>query len=1093
MRKRLFNRIMLISLSALMAVSMAGCSVEASAEPSGGLVISEVVSSNSNSLVDSIYGQPDWIELYNNSDSAINLLGYSISEDASNQFVFPDMEIKAGEYLLVYCCAQPEGVDAQVVCTGFKLSKSGSALGLSSPNGVIQTLSVPELETDLAWGLDASDGSYKYFIPTPGKANDSRSFESLEELQNSDTVALKITEVLPESISEENPYGWVELLNEGDEPIELSSLYITENLSNLTKARMPDISLQPGEYVVLRFTGQSGADELPFSIGAGETTLAVANSMGAIVDTLTWDADIVQGISAGPGADSTVYFTQPTPGAANGEGQENAGFAETVGKVRINELLMNNTFSAIDEDGERSAWVEIYNTTDGAVDLGDYALSDNGNRLLKWRLPSRQLEAGGYALIFLSGKDRAGDGELHTSFRLGAGETKLHLTQVSTGTYEAADVPQENAKNVSYGLSGDGTWLYFPQPTPQMPNDAHGFAELAAASGTSVSGLMINEVATVSTAKSQGLDWVELYNNSDSDLDLSGYCLSDSRKDLMKWPIGSTSVKSGGYTVIKNDSKDGELNIRNSGETLYLTSPAGVVLDQINTGVLRPGLSRGVVGDAAVRTMGVFTKPTPGAANGSDTVSGYCAVPFFSVRGGYQTSPVSLEMSTTTPDAQIHYTLDGSTPTANSAVYSGPVTISSSQTVRAVTVASGRLNSDETVVTYLFAKEKHSLPVVCLSISESDFSYVSGSKTRSDDRERAGYVEYYEADGTLGVRFPAGFRIAGAGTRTHRQKSINLYLRGGYGLSCVTYPFFEDYDINTFKSLSLRNMGQDYVDTCLRDAYFHTISNGMNILNMRSKFAVVYVNGKYWGLYEFKENQNEDYLNAKFGINQDDVEFLRSTKYAYKGDSRQINQLFSIAAKSKNSDSSWDEYMSKIDVDYFTDYLVMQTFIGNRDYYNQKYTHTTDNSLTWRPMFYDLDLALQSSTSDAWAFFRPGGVTNTDEMGNVTSFIDMGLFYALYCNDEWRGKFVKRYAELLNTTLSTEHVLKVFDEMVDSIKDEMPRHVEKWNTPSSVSSWEKNVASMRTTLEKRRSHIIKELTKLFDLSSAEVKELWPNG
>ena len=1093
MRKRLINKIMLISVSVMMAASMAGCSVEASAEPSAGLIISEVVSSNSNSLVDSIYGQPDWIELYNNSGSDINLLDYSISEDASNRFVFPDKEIKAGEYLLVYCCAQPEGVEAEVVCTGFKLSKSGSTLGLSSPQGVIQTLSVPELETDLAWGLDAADGVYKYFIPTPGKANDARSFVSLEELQNSDTVALKITEVLPESIAENDPFGWIELYNDGAEPIELSSLYITENISNLTKARMPDIVLQPGEYTVLRLTGQSGTEGLPFNISAGETTLAVANSMGTIVDMLTWDADILPGISAGPGKDGTVYFTQPTPGAENGEGLDNAGFTETPGKIRINELLLNNTFSAIDEDGERSAWVELYNTTDSAVDLGDYALSDNANRLLKWRLPSRELEAGGYALVFLSGKDRAGESELHTSFKLGAGESKLYLTQVSTGTYEAADVPQDSAKNVSYGLSSDGTWLYFPQPTPQIPNDAHGFAELAAASGASSTGLMINEVASVSTAKSQGLDWVELFNNGDSDLDLAGYFLSDSRKDLMKWPIGSKSVKSGGYTVIKSDANDGELGIRSSGEMLYLTSPAGVVLDQINTGVLRPGLSRGVVGDAAVRTMGVFTKPTPGAANGSDTVSGYCAVPFFSVSGGYQTSPVSLEMRTTTPDAQIHYTLDGSTPTAESAVYSGPINISSSQTVRAVTVASGRLNSEEAVATYLFVKEKHSLPVVCLSIKESDFAWVSGSKTRSDDRERVGYVEYYEPDGSLGVRFPAGFRIAGAGTRTFRQKSINLYLRGGYGLSSVTYPFFEDYDINTFKSLSLRNMGQDHTDTCLRDAYFHTITNGMNILNMRSKFAVVYINGKYWGLYEFKENQNEDYLNTKFGINQDDVEFLRSTKYAYKGDSRQINQLFSIASKSKNSDSSWDEYMSKIDVDYFTDYLIMQTFIGNTDYYNQKYTHTTDNSLTWRPMFYDLDLALQTSTHDAWAFFRPGGVTNTDDLGNVTSYIDMGLFYALYCNDGWRDKFVKRYAELMNSTLSTEHLLEVLDEMAASVEGEMPRHISKWGTPSSVGSWENNVESLRNSLKNRRAHIIKELKGLFNLSDAEVKELWPNG
>ena len=231
MKKRIIYRIMLVSMSILMAVATAGCSVETSSQKVSSLVISEVVSlANSNSFVDPVLGQPDWIELFNNTDSSINLLDYTISEGSTNKYTFPDATLGAGEYMLVYCCSQPQGVDTDAYCTGFKLSKSGSILLLSSPEGVIQTLTVPELETDLAWGL-ASDGTYKYFIPTPGTANTTRSFATLEELKSSDTVPLKITEVLPDSVSEDAPYGWVELYNNGTEAIQLSDLYITENLS----------------------------------------------------------------------------------------------------------------------------------------------------------------------------------------------------------------------------------------------------------------------------------------------------------------------------------------------------------------------------------------------------------------------------------------------------------------------------------------------------------------------------------------------------------------------------------------------------------------------------------------------------------------------------------------------------------------------------------------------------------------------------------------------------------------------------------------------------------------------------------------------
>lgn len=1094
MRKRIIRKALLIGMSIIMAIAAAGCSVEASAENTRGLIISEVVSSNSNSLVDPIFGQPDWIELYNNTDTTINLKDYSIIENTANKFSFPEMELGPGEYLLVYCCGQPEGVESDAVCTGYKLSKNGCVLTLSSPNGAVQTLDVPALETDLAWGLDA-DGTYKYFIPTPGEPNTTRSFTSLEELKSSDTVPLKITEILPESVSDDAPYGWVELYNDGSEAIELSSLYITENLSNPTKARMPDIELAPGAYAVLRFTGETGEDQIPFSISAGETTVAVTNSMGTIVDMLTWDADTVPGLSVGPGSGGEVYYTQPTPGEQNGDSELSQGsFTEGAGDVRINELLLKNTFSAIDEDGERSEWVELYNASGKGVDLGNYALSDNGNRLLKWRLPGRELPAGGYMLIFLSGKDRTDDGELHTSFRLGAGETKLFLTQLSTGTFEAADVPQENSDNVSYGLSVDGTWLYYPQPTPQMPNDTQGLTEITAAGASSL-GLMISEVATVSEAKSGKPDWVEIYNNQDNDVDLTGYYLSDSRNDLTKWPVGSTTVKAGGYAVIKGYDKDdatGELKISSSGETLYLSSPAGVVLDQIDTGVLRPGLSRGIV-DVAARTMGLFQTPTPGEKNSDKTVSGYCAAPFFSAKGGYQTGPATLEMSTNTPDAKIHYTLDGSTPTSNSAAYSAPITISSTQTVRAVAIAPGKLNSDETVATYLF-EQKHSLPVICLSMTQSDLNFVFSSSERKYDYERAGYVEYYEPDGMLGVRFPAGFRIAGAGTRTYPQKSINLYLRGGYGRSSVTYPFFADYDIKTFTSLSLRNMGQDRPLSCVRDAYFHMITNGLNIANMQSRFAAVYINGSYWGLYEFKENQNEDYLASKFGIDPGKLDMVRSTKYAYVGTSKQINELFSIAGSSAGSEEKWNKYMSLIDVDYFTDYLIAQTYFSNSDYYNQKYTHTTDNSLPWIPLFFDLDGALRNGpTSSAWSFFNPAGVTNTDELGVITSFVDMGLFYSLYRNGEWRDQFIKRYAEVMNTTLSVDHMLEVYDEMVDSIRDEMPRHIERWHTPSSVSKWENEIEKLRDCISERHDFMIKELKNKFDLSNEDVAALWPNG
>ena len=1092
-----FGKNAILACGLVILLISAGCSTTASGQ-GGGVVISEVVSSNSNSLIDPELGTPDWIELCNTSKSPVNLLDYSLIESRNNKFVLPEITIKPGEYILLYCCTPTEGVEYDNLCTGFKLAKSGSSLTLSSSHGIIQKLQVPGLETDISYGL-GSNGDYGYFpLPTPGEANAAEPFDELSELESDSTALLRINEVMPENPSESDPYAWVEILNAGETAVELSDYYITENMSDPTKARLPEKLLGAGEYAVIRFTGNAGADETAFKISSRETSLAVSNNFGIVVDTFSWDVNILPGVSAGPNGDGDpVYFPAPTPGASNGTNfVESVDLAEGISDVRINEILLNNTFSIIDADGERSAWVELYNASRTAVSLSGYALSDSDGNLWKWSLPDMEIGPDSYAIVHLSGKDRISDSELHANFSVNNAEGTLFLTDLYHGIVQTVPLPSERKDNISYGFSAGGQWLFFPQPTPEAKNDTKGFEQIASID-TLPPGLKINEVVSVTTAKSGDPDWVELYNETSENINLFGYYLSDTSNYLNKWPLGDTDIKANGYAVIDEYQTEGgsaNFSISMSGETLYLTNSDGNVVDEFNTGVMRTGLSAGLSADGG-RVL--YNSPTPGKQNEGDTLNGYCAAPVFSEGGGYRTDSFSLMMSTATPGGEIYYTLDGSTPTGKSSKYTGPITVSSTETVRAVTIAPGMLNSDESVATYLF-EDKHSLPVVCLSITKSDLNYVFRSQNRDDRRERAGYVEYYEADGTLGVRFPAGFQISGAGTRGYSQKSINLYLRGGFGRSSVTYPFFDGYDITTFESLSLRNMGQDNSSTRIRDAYFHMVVNGMNIDNMQSKFAVVYINGEYYGLYEFKENQNEDYLASKYDIDPDTVVMIRgNTNPVDKGTSKDIRNLYALAKNNTANADIFAQYTERADSDYFMDYLIAQTYFCNSDMYNQKYAHTTDNIVKWRPVFYDLDWAFMSTSpkrSVLGSFFNSEGVPHGEVKSDGTREItDTALYYAFYKNKEWRDAFVKRYAEVLNTILTTENMLETFDAMVDSIKDEMPRTISRWHYPSSMSRWEKEISSLRKCIAGRRSYAISSLKSFFKLSDSEMEELFPNG
>ena len=204
------NRLLKWMITGLMAASAlltAACSlVQTSATEGGstrgGLIINEVVSSNRHSLIDPAAGSPDWIELYNASDSAINLAGYGLSDNVRKlyKYTFPDVTIEAGEYLIVYAAENNGVTKTDVPCTGFGLSKNGDSLYLCDGFfEIVQEITVPALLTDASYAR-RDNGTYGYCAsPTPGAANTTEILDSLDSLYaETGDGALYITEVQPD-------------------------------------------------------------------------------------------------------------------------------------------------------------------------------------------------------------------------------------------------------------------------------------------------------------------------------------------------------------------------------------------------------------------------------------------------------------------------------------------------------------------------------------------------------------------------------------------------------------------------------------------------------------------------------------------------------------------------------------------------------------------------------------------------------------------------------------------------------------------------------------------------------------------------------
>ncbi|MBM4002117.1 MAG: hypothetical protein FJ295_02355 [Planctomycetes bacterium] len=120
----------------------------------------------------------------------------------------------------------------------------------------------------------------------------------------------------------------------------------------------------------------------------------------------------------------------------------------------ISEILASNGGGIVDEDGDSSDWVEIYNPTGATVDLEGWHLTDDRNDLNQWTFPTLSLQPEAFVTVFASGKNRAvAGGQLHTNFRLsGAGEYLALVTPGQEIASEFAPTFPQQVTDISYGL-----------------------------------------------------------------------------------------------------------------------------------------------------------------------------------------------------------------------------------------------------------------------------------------------------------------------------------------------------------------------------------------------------------------------------------------------------------------------------------------------------------------------------------------------------------------------------------------------------------------------------------------------------------------
>lgn len=357
----------------------------------------------------------------------------------------------------------------------------------------------------------------------------------------------------------------------------------------------------------------------------------------------------------------------------------------------------------------------------------------------------------------------------------------------------------------------------------------------------------------------------------------------------------------------------------------------------------------------------------------------------FSHMPGFYDEPIVLEIQAD-GSAIIHFTRDGSVPTATDPVYqsglllddrtgdenvvsiiptnniglSNPYRegwrppmgeVQKCHIIRAVAITpSGEAG---TVASATFCvdpngAQRYTLPVVSL-VAEQDSLFgfergiyvpgVTGGNyfQRGDDWEREVHVSFFEADGSLGFQQDAGVRIHGGTTRSRPRKTLRLYAKSEYGNSWFDYPVFPDKPISRYKRLLLRNSGNDWSESLFRDAYMQALVKENTKLDIQySRPVIVFINGEYWGIHNVRDRLDDRYLQSHYQLDEERVCILEGNAELDTGEpacrTSYVEMISFIESRDMADPDNFAQASLMMDMDNYIDYLTLQIYTRNTDW-----------------------------------------------------------------------------------------------------------------------------------------------------------------
>ncbi|MAU31282.1 MAG: hypothetical protein CMC36_05180 [Flavobacteriaceae bacterium] len=821
--------------------------------------------------------------------------------------------------------------------------------------------------------------------------------------------------------------------------------------------------------------------------------------------------------------------------------------------IRINEVSASNSIF-LDEDGDTPDWIELYNYGASEISLNNWSLTDILDDSNPWTFPNITIDADEYLLIWASDKDRSGITYARTLVNEGDAY-RYQIPNADTDLswiYPDFDDNEWSIGNSGFGYAdGDDNTFVTPGTVSvflRKPFNIQNINEInslildvdyddgfvAYINGIEVARANINGTPPLYNTTTQIDHEAQMYSggnpdrfliNDHQDILINGenifsiqvHNISDTSSDMTIIPFLSA--------IYNTDTDEGvappdilglqsesflhtDFKLSSSGETVFLNDALGNLVDSITFGALPSNISYGVSFENEVYVA--YQDPSPGDENNSDEYSGVLGVPLtFSHDGGNITGSIDLEIFGDGTEDIITYTTDFTEPNENSILYNGPISIEETTVVRAKAFKENYISLHSNTRNYFFntyTNTNH--PIIHLVTDEYnlfDYNYGIYSYGPEDyggypffganfweDWERPVHISYY-IDNTLEFSANAGIKIAGAYSRGWDQKSLALFARGQYGVGKFEYPFFDNLDYESFESLVLRNSGNDWMRTNMRDAAITSLMEGSHIDFQSFKTVSSYINETYWGLYNLREKVSENMIASKHDVNPNDITMLEFDGEIVDGDNSEYLELRSYIQQNDLSvDENYNYVINQIDIDNYMEYHIAQIYMDNRDYPGNNVKYWKIPGGKWRWVLYDTDFGFAGQWWSEWDqnyahffdtldFVLSGNQTTWANPQWATLFIRK-----LIENTGFRNKFINRYADEMNTRYLPTNVTSHFIDIYENMYDEMSNHIQRWNesepwvSEESVYQFVDNMNNFATNRQpEAKFHILNQ----FDLDS----------